>query len=144
MPFALHGLDDAIALHEELVQRARDLSPLLERKRVELEEMIDRAWAARTSPGGDRWPLRKRESESEGKLRRSVVVRVDGTSIVIEVTADHASWQFFGTSKIPARNPLPVEPRGGALEWMERGEAAAWLERMQADLVAFLTDSEAA
>lgn len=143
-PFALHGLDDAIAQHETLVQRARDLTPFLEAKRVELEAMIDRAWTARTSPGGDRWAPRKRESESEGKLRRSVVVRVDGTAIVIEVTAEHASWQFFGTSRIPARNPLPVEPRGGALEWMERGEAREWLERMQADLVAYLTDSEAA
>lgn len=144
MPFALHGLDDAIAQHEELVQRARDLTPFLEAKRVELEEMIDRAWAARISPGGDRWAPTKRASEADGELRRSVRLRVEGTSIVIEVTAEHASWQFFGTSRIPARNPLPVEPRGGALEWMERGEAAVWLERMQADLVAYLTDSEAA
>lgn len=146
MGFELHGLREAIEEHELYARRARDLSPFLEEQRAELQAMIDRAWSSRRSPGGEAWPPTKRESESDGELRRAVDVRIEGDSIVIAVGAEHASFVLFGTRHQPARNPLPVEPRGGALEWMERGEAGAWLEQLPARLEAYLTgaDREAA
>lgn len=142
MGFQLTGLREAIEEHERYRDRARDLSPFLEELRAELEEMIDRAWSSRRSPGGEAWAATKRESEADGELRRAVRVFVDGNSIVIEVSVEHASFVFFGTSRMPSRNPLPVEPRGGALSWMERGEAGAWLERLPGRLEAYLTASE--
>lgn len=144
MGFELRGLREAIEEHELLAQRARDLSPFLEELRAELEAMIDRAWASRRSPGGDAWPATKRESESDGETRRACDVRIEDNSIVISVGAEHASFAFFGTRHQPARNPLPVEPRGGQLEWMQRGEAGAWLDALPARLEAYLTASEAA
>lgn len=143
MPFELTGLREAIEEHTMLRDRARDLSPLLEELRDELAEMIERAWAQQRSPGGDAWPPKKRESESEGKTRRACDVRIEGTSIVLSVGEEHASYALFGTRHQPARNPLPVEPRGGALEWMQRGEAGEWLERLPARIEAYLTASEA-
>lgn len=142
MGFELRGLREAIEEHQLLAQRARDPSPLLEELRAELVEMIDRAWAQRRSPGGEAWPPTKRESESDGTLRAACDVRIEGSSIVISVGAEHASFAFFGTRHQPARNPLPVEPRGGALEWMTRGEAGAWLEALPARIEAYLTGAD--
>ena len=129
-----------------LRDRARDPSPFLEELRAELEAMIERAWAQQRSPGGDAWPPTKRESESDGTLRAACDVRLEGNALVIAVGEEHASFVFFGTRHQPARNPLPVEPRGGQLEWMQRGEAGAWLERLPARIEAYLTgaDREAA
>ena len=125
-----------------LAARARDLTPLLEVLQRELQDMIDHAWRSRRSPGGDRWPDTVRESESDGETRRTARVRVDGQSLVLEVGAEHASFVLFGTRHQPARNPLPVEPRGGQLAWMERGDAGAWLARLPQRIESYLTGGE--
>lgn len=137
MPLHLHGLEDAIAEHQRLSERARDLTPFLAELATELEAMIRDAWASERSPGGDAWPPRKQESEATGALERAATVHVDGNSIVIDVALPHASYQFR------TRNPLPVELRGGRWEWMERGPAGAWLERMPERLAAYLTGADA-
>lgn len=142
MPLQITGLDDAVAEHEHLLARAADLTPILEEFRAELEAMIDRAWSRRVSPGGDAWPPMVRASEADGDLRRACRVRIDGGALVIEVGAEHASWQFFGTRRTPGRNPLPLERLGGELVFMRRGEAGAWVDSMIARLAAYLAGAE--
>lgn len=143
MALRMTGLREAYDEHAELAERARDLTPLLEELRLELQAMIDTAWSQRRSPGGDPWPDTERESESSGELQRAVRVRVQGDRLVIEVGASHASFVFFGTEHQPARNPLPVEWVGGQLVWMSRGAAGEWLESMVARLHAYLTLGDA-
>lgn len=144
MAVTLTGVQETIAEHRILADRARDLRPLLRVFADEVEAMIARAFRDRRSPGGERWAPTARESERSGELERSVGVDVRGGELTIRVGAEHASFVLFGTARSPGRNALPVEWVGGELRWMSRGEAGAWMDSMVQRLEAYLSDTEAA
>lgn len=144
MPLAVRGVRELKSRVVAMRDRARDMTPLLETFRRELEAMVDRAWVERRSPGGDAWPPLRGPSESDGGLRRDTIVVVDGLRrIRFLCRTPHAVWQYFGTPTLPARNPLPVEPRGGVIVWMDRGDARAWMESARARVRAYLEATDA-
>lgn len=142
MPLEVTGAREALARHQRAATRARDLSPLLAEFRGELEAMVARAWAQERSPGGEAWAPRERASESTGRLRMATQVIATRDTLEITVGSQHASFQFFGTRTIPARNPLPVEPGPAGLVWVQRGEAGAWIDAMVARAEAYLAAGE--
>jgi len=143
MAFETTGLREALAEHEELAQRHRDVRPFFEQAASEVEGMIDEAWAARRSPGGDAWPPLKRSSSSTGSLERAHLVSAQDDGFSIDVPLERASFQFFGTRRAPGRNPLPIEPgANGGLVWMQRGGARRWWSQMLERLEAYLTGGD--
>lgn len=122
MTVSVTGLDDVRAQVSRAAERARNLRPFLEGSARELAGMIDRAWAERRSAEGTPWAP---SSGDGGSLRTAHAVEVvDDTQIAITVAHPAASYQFFGTEHVPARNPLPVSADGTPVGpfWAEHAE----------------------
>jgi len=133
MTVRIEGLAELRERVERMRSRAQDLDPFLAAEAERLEEVIDEAWARRTSPAGEPWP----PSEGDGGSLRTAH-RVTGEGQELQIRVDHraASFQFFGTSgehANPARNPLPVERVGGGFE-----RAPAFWDEHLARLKAYL------
>jgi hypothetical protein len=153
MPVIITGLAQAIADHQEWAARAHNIRPVLEEIGADTTRVVDEAWSSRRSPAGEAWPPEKEQApptragtRSARPARRSAGRRledaheviVEPRSITISVPVPHASFQFFGTEAVPARNPLPVERVRGGYVIPGTGTAAAWLERMLDRIRAYL------
>ena len=110
MSAVVTGLDEVREKLLALAARAGDLSPFLQREAASAQRYIDDAWSSRRSPEGRRWPRdRDGRSEGSGRLQRAHRTDAEADSLTITVSEGHASFQFFGTSDTPGRNPLPVQ-----------------------------------
>lgn len=130
------GIGETLAMLEGAESRVRSLRPFLEREAAKVEAMIARAWAERQSPGGEVWPP---SSGDGGSLRTAHTIRVGERSLEITVDHDAARYQFFGTSRVPARNPLPVDRDGVPIR---TGYAGEFWAQHEAGLAAYLAGEE--
>jgi hypothetical protein len=138
MPLQVTGLRETLAELEQLRARARDLRPALAPSAAEAKELIDRARASRRSPAGVAWPPLDETSDASGELDGAHSVIAEETGLRFVVPLRHASFQFFGTRRSPARNPLPFERVGGRYVLSTSGEAGRWLARMLERVRAYL------
>ena len=134
------GLDEV----RERIQRAkaaRDLRPFLADEASRIKSMIDVAWTSRRSPSGEVW---EPSEGGGGSLRRAHSVEAGRSKITIRVDHPAARFQFFGTSHLPPRNPLPVESDGGAgFRLTTSGPASAFWREHAERLERFLSGDPA-
>lgn len=136
MGVTVEGLDEVSRQIERALTRVRNLRPALVPAAAEIRSMIDAAWEQRRSPSGVPWAP---SSSDGGSLRTAHEVVVGNDSIAIVVDHEAASFQFFGTSHVPARNPLPVE-RDGSIP--ASGRAAEFWREHATRLETYLAGEE--
>lgn len=141
MPLQVTGVREALAAHQEMARRARDLTPVMQANAADAQRVIDGAWARQVSPAGVQWPpLREPDRTPGNSLQRAARVIAGRFGVLFDVALPYARFRFWGRRGTPARNPLPIEPIGAGLYTVPAtGEAGAWLARCNARVRAYLT-----
>lgn len=152
------GIEEAIAEVGGVADRFRDLQPMLDVLRGELEAMARVSVATQTSPDGTPWAPRQaayrwrngraarpRKDDRQGRPLLDYVagelrVSYGGQQFTIEIPDTFASFHQFGARDLPAREVLPID-RGGP---MTGGAAGAWWEALPDRLANYVATGEVA
>jgi phage gpG-like protein len=156
MSVEITGADEAIAMLDGVAERARDMQPMLDVLRSEIEAMARASVASQTSPDGTPWAPRQaayrwrngrearpRKDARQGRPLLEYVagemrITYGGGSFTIELPEAFASYHQFGARDLPAREVLPID-RGGP---MTTGVAGAWWEALPERLAEYVATGE--
>lgn len=132
MSVTVNGLDEVTDMVEGVAQRAQDPTPALVKSASSLEAFVAQRFATRTAPDGTPWaPLKAhtvRYRETSGELQGSVYAVVEGATIRLGASSDHASYQNASRPFLP--------------ESFDSGPAAAEGERLETTLATYIVDGE--
>jgi hypothetical protein len=106
------GVDALRAKIDGIRRELRTPRRILERSAEALRSVIAHSYAEQRSPAGAPWPPKRNGLPFGGGFIPVTTVDPESKSIRIDVNHRAARWQFFGTSRVPARNPLPVTRDG--------------------------------
>lgn len=149
-------IDGAIQLMEDMGERSRDLSPVLDVIAQDLLTFTDDAFEGSRGPAGKAWePLKdatvkaRRRGSSKplidtGTLRGSITAVPGALGILVGTNLPYAGVHQFGFDErnIPARPFLPLRLEGDSFEIVTEGPAEEEWERYEEMIATFIETGE--